>query len=116
MPKGKYDRSKKKVVKKEKEEKVVKKKAKEQEIEESETKKKEEKPEDTSQNEEDKPVESEEIKPSNEIPPPEKNGEAEDEKVCANCDPTCEGKGATRWHYGSKDKWCNKCTCMALKQ
>ena len=50
-----------------------------------------------------------------EIPPPTTNG-TEDKNPCVNCEPDCEGKGMARWHYGSKDKMCNKCKCMFLKQ
>ena len=100
MPRGIYPRKGKK--KSEKKEKVVKKK----EIEEENTEKI---PKVTFQNKEDVPV------PSEEIPAPEKDG-VKDEKVCANCDIDCEGKGQAKWHYGSKDKWCNKCKCLALKQ
>lgn len=50
-----------------------------------------------------------------EIPAPERNGVL-NEKPCQNCEDTCEGQGQSRWHYGSPERWCNKCKCLALKQ
>jgi hypothetical protein len=38
------------------------------------------------------------------------------EKKCVNCEPNCAGQADAKWHYGSKDKWCNQCACLALKQ
>ena len=26
------------------------------------------------------------------------------------------GEKSSKWHYGSPNKWCNKCKCLALKQ
>lgn len=50
-----------------------------------------------------------------EIPAPEKNGTFDD-KPCQNCEDGCEGQKSSKWHYGSPNKWCNKCKCLALKQ